>query len=274
VVGLSIRIERIRVYNLNVNKLHNYAVEQTRSQSRGWPRYTNLSGEARILSWSCAHDVRHRTIVIEMPVTHDEICGYLVVRNAHRYPFHGPGSPKRRADRRRLCYCGIDRDAWQDIMEGFYEGILPRRIHEIMRSIEEPDLTGLCLCRDLNDATAVADYVNRHSAEAEIIAVWSESIAARQGTVPVCPGNLQPLGIDVVATGEWSLIAAGVFSAESPLTAWSDRLNAYGLFDDERDCVEFAAAYRQAAVADEVEPTADHPALPIDFIHVFGVQPG
>lgn len=215
------------------------------------------------------------TMVIEMPATHDQICGYLVLRNPKRYSFHCSGAPERGAEKKRsLCYCGIDRDSWQDIMEGFYKGTLPRRIHEIMQSIEEPGLTGLRLCRDLNDATAVADYANRHSAEAKIIAVWSEFIAAREGTVPASPGDLQPLGMDVVATGEWSLIAAGVFSAESPLTAWADRLNGHGLFDDERDYVEFAAAYRQAAAADEVEPTADHPSLPIDFIHVFGVQPG
>ena len=209
-----------------------------------------------------------------MPVTHDQICGYLAVRNPQRYPFHRPKNSDGCADGRRLCYCGIDRDAWQDILDGFYEGTLPAQIHEIMQSLEQPDLTGIRLCRDLNDATAAADYANRHSAEVEIVAVWSEFIAAREGTVPASPGDLQPLGIDVVATGEWSLIAAGVFSAESPLGGWADRLNANGLFDNERDCVAFAAAYRQAAAADEVEPTADHPSLPIDCIHVFGVQSG
>jgi hypothetical protein len=209
-----------------------------------------------------------------MPVISDEICGYLVVRNPQRYPFRGPEAREGGADQRVLCYCGIDRDAWQDIMGGFYEGTLPPRIRKIIQSLEEPDLTGLRLCRDLNDATAVADYANRHSAEVEIAAVYSEFIAVREGTVSASPGDLQPLGIDVVATGEWSLIAAGVLSAESPLTAWADRLNAYGLFDNERDCAEFAAAYRRAAAVDEVEPTADHPSLPIDFVRVFRVQPG
>lgn len=203
-----------------------------------------------------------------------EICGYLVVRDSKDYRIEAHDAARRSAGKSVVCYCGIDRDAWCDVMDELYAGTLPSHLRDVMESIDDVDVTGLCLCRDLDVAREIAAHVNRESARSEVIAVWSDYLASVEGLVTTPMPSLAWLGLDVVATGEWSLIAGGLIDASSPLRDWANRLSAFGLFDEESDCREFAEAYRQAAIEGGVEPTADHPSLPIDFIHVFRVQPG
>jgi hypothetical protein len=195
------------------------------------------------------------------PLNADSVVGFMVVRKPSlNRDLAGRGAYSTLAPcLDNICYGGIDRMPWFEIGEQLYAGTLPERIqHERQRiQLDNRDLSGVEVCRDLPTAAALLRYSNDIYNANELIAVRSDALARLKGVRQVNPVQIEWLGYDVVALGQGSLLSAGLFGVPAAFPGWRDRLNSFGVLRSE-DLVEpYKAAYDAAATRGEVEDITD-----------------
>jgi hypothetical protein len=157
-----------------------------------------------------------------------------------------------------LYYAGMDRQRWVDLFdEDYYAKRTPQEIAPLASALyaTTADFSGLALCQDAQLAWQLLDYCNRGSMNNELIAVRSQSLDGMKGAIETNV-NVEWLGFDVFALGEWSLLKEGVFMYPQHYSAWVPRLNQFGLFDDSSWLEEFVSAYDEAVKAGRSEPLA------------------
>jgi hypothetical protein len=177
-------------------------------------------------------------------------------------------------------YAGVDRQRWADVFdEDFYARKSPTQVIRFASSLRarNNDFTGIDLCQDEGTAIEMLDYANRTSNNNELIAVRSSSLTASKGTLesglPV-----EWMGFDFVALGDWSLIAAGMFTCPQRYSTWLARANRFGLFDDSSLLAEYVSAYEQAVEAGQSEPIApstagfEKVAIEVGRVHILDEQ--
>ena len=157
-----------------------------------------------------------------------------------------------------IYYAGIDRQRWSDLFdETFYNKKAPAHINSLAIALKavNNDFSGIDLCKDEASALTLPDYSNRQSIRNELLAVRSPSLNATKGTIDT-ETPIEWIGFDFFATGEWSLIAGGLFAHPKRYCAWQTRINRFGLFSDTSLLTEYSSAYIEAADANESEPIA------------------
>jgi hypothetical protein len=172
------------------------------------------------------------------------------------------------------CYLGVDRDSWGPIDERYYESTLPDEIFAAYKALraQNDDFLRLPLTPDIEIAEKLLKYCDSLGESCEIIGVGSsllideKHMSVDSSTVY---GRLTPLGLDVYATGEWSLIAAAAWTDE--FADWRKYLNKFGLFSARDVAERFGQAYLAAAKKGVVEEIANDPRLPIDILYVCAV---
>jgi hypothetical protein len=157
-----------------------------------------------------------------------------------------------------IYYTGIDRQRWADVFdEDFYAKSIPEEIAGMARIVraKPSDFTGIDLCQDLTVASRLLAYSNRKATRNELIAVRSPSLKDIKGEVDLGL-NVEWVGFDFLALGEWSLILGGLFTHPEHYSAWTGRLNSFGLFNKASLLAEYSLAYDQAVAAEQSEPLA------------------
>jgi hypothetical protein len=201
------------------------------------------------------------------------ICGLQVVRK----PGQAVDSLRRGAYAsdppviRGVTYGGIDRLPWFELDDAYFTGTLPARMEEIWRDVHTTrDHTGLDLCRDL----AVSFEVLRWSGldRNELIALRGRQLTDIKGVFALPPSHVQWRGFDVVALGEFSLLAAGVFRAPNHFSRWTAQISAHGLFSTAEQLSQYVDDYNEAAAKGIVESLSDE-SYKVDFIEIGGVTP-
>ena len=157
-----------------------------------------------------------------------------------------------------IYYAGIDRQRWVDVFdEDYYTKKAPAELVRLASSIKtgNRDFTGIDVCQDAELAFDLLAYANRESIKNELVALRLPALDALKGTVET-DLHVEWLGFDFVALGDWSLIAGGVFISPQHYSAWTARVNRFGLFDDPSLLTEYVQAYEQAVEAGHSEPIA------------------
>jgi hypothetical protein len=95
-----------------------------------------------------------------------------------------------------------------------------------------------------NEVISISDFVSPHHDDLVDVPI------GRQGNNK----DIEWIGYDYYAAGEWSLIKYGIFSKPEEFPIWVDKLNQHGLFDTDEYLNAYAAAYRMAAERSVVEP--------------------
>jgi hypothetical protein len=157
-----------------------------------------------------------------------------------------------------IYYSGVDRQRWADVFdEDFYANRVPDEIRTMALALKENtrDFTGLDLCGNVEAASVLLAYSNRHEVSNELIVIRSPGLEEFKGSIEVeCQVNW--IGYDIVAIGEWSLIGQGVFRNPDYFSAWLPRINPFGLFNDATLLVEYVSAYEKGVADGQAEPTA------------------
>jgi hypothetical protein len=159
---------------------------------------------------------------------------------------------------RGMYYAGVTRHGWADVFdEDFYAERMPPEIARLAIAIKAKnnDFTGIDLCQDEQVALDLLAYANRDSVKNELIAVRSPLLDATKGCIE-SDFQVEWLGFDFVALGDWSLISAGMFYFPERYSEWFDRANRIGLFDDPSLLAEYVQAYERDADAGYSEPIA------------------
>ena len=167
-----------------------------------------------------------------------KIAGYMVVE---KEPIWGS-------------YRGLDRNPWSKLADEYYKDTLSPQLRCIKERIYKNsfDFTGLETTLDLQDALAVARWLETESVRAEIIGIASPELIKRKGGV--WQESFELLGYDVYAFGAWSLIASGLVNSRC-MEMWKPKLNGNLLFDAPADIANFIVNYEEYANRDELEPT-------------------
>lgn len=148
-------------------------------------------------------------------------------------------------------YSGIDRNAWVDVYDDdFYDKQVPTDIVALVERLDDAVLPGWSLCKSIADAKRLLAYSNRAQHSNELLYVTMGKASAHE------PPELRWLGYDVVAEGEWSLLAAGLFGAPEAFSNWAGLVNAFGLFDTPDPVSAFIREYDLKAHRGLAEPTA------------------
>jgi hypothetical protein len=181
----------------------------------------------------------------------EPLCGFVVVRLPEKnFDLEGRGAyPSVAPQVDGLFYGGIDRMPWFDLDEDHYGGRLPEDIEVQWNALlqQNPDLTGIKICKDLSVAAQLLQYSNRRQPWNELIAIASPTLTSIKGIVSDCPATRQLLGYDVVSLGWWSLLRDGVFLNLPYFAAWVARLNEYGLFPEPTYLDTYVDSYYEAA---------------------------
>ena len=180
-----------------------------------------------------------------------EMCGAMVVRKPE-FAFTETFKINRTLGSKE--YWGLDRLAWRDLDDLFYQNLLSKELackrEELVKS--NNDISGINLTFDIPFIEAVVALNPR---ESEVIGIWSKELLMIKGEK-----NLEIqhslLGTDCVAIGEWSLIAAGIFCEPSAFSEFLPLLNENGLLDTQDRCLDLTAKYDQLSDTEIVEPLA------------------
>jgi len=197
------------------------------------------------------------------------IVGFIVVRCPEfNYLIKGRDSVPRIGD---LYYSGIDRQRWVDVFdEDYYANRVPENVRALAAALihNRRDFTGVDVCQETEVASKLLEYSNRNRKTNELIAVRSDALAELKGVIQVdCAVNW--IGYDILATGEWSLIAEGVFRNPKYYSPWVPMLNRFGLLDDYALLPKYVADYESAMAAGQSEPTAPKSAgLGVFFVEI------
>ena len=182
----------------------------------------------------------------------ERICGYIVLRKPEyaTTKFHN-------YDMRvgQKTYRGIDRLRWEDIELAYHDNDLQPSLlphWEELRRYDK-DTSGLKLLKSYEQAREVFEFSRETS---EIIAVWSPELAELKGTMN-SEVQLEYLGLDCIALGEWSILLAGVYAKPDRFHWAIERLNDNGLLTSEDDCNAIFRQYVDLSSTDIVEPLAD-----------------
>jgi hypothetical protein len=206
--------------------------------------------------------------------TNDCINGFLVVRKPTLcYDEKVPRAYSTHARKiGEIYYSGVDRMPWYDVEEDYYINNLPQDILNIYLAVKRAnrDFTGLNLCFDIQDALRLLRYSNRNEPRDEIIAVYSESLINDKGSF-ISIAEIQWIGFDVFAFGEWSLLSEGMFLKPEKFPDFRSAIGPEGLFADWNSVAPYMEAYLSLSRAEIVEPLADPP-LAIDGLRIGRVR--
>lgn len=138
---------------------------------------------------------------------------------------------------------------WFTIDEEFYNNALPEAIARLRARLREenPDLSGIQVCKDLAAARTLLEWSNRQGWDNELVVVRSAKLAELKGTIPFAEERAAWLGYDVVSLGHWSLLRDGLFTSPAAFPGWDSRLNAAGLVPSPALAAEYARTYAAAS---------------------------
>ena len=168
-----------------------------------------------------------------------------------------------------IYYGGVDRMAWFDINEEYYENRLPSDILELRENVEKDNydnISGIRLTQDYDIATKLLRYSNKTDLHNELIVVTSPILNKYKKVFEWTLSDIDWLGYDVMGVGEWSLLADGLFLKPALFAEWQNYLNDYGLFDTNTIINDYIKAYLEAAQKQQVEELADN--CVIDVIRI------
>jgi hypothetical protein len=182
--------------------------------------------------------------------------GFVVVRRPEfNYLVPGREVVPRIGD---VYYRGVDRQRWIDVFdEDFYSNRTPEDVRMLGTTLRNSnrDFTGIDLCRDEEAASKLLAYSNRSAPSNELIVVRCPELENVNGASKInC--TVDWMGYDVVAIGEWSLIAEGVFRNPEYFSKWLPRINPFGLLTDPAAIAEYISTYESAIATGQAEPVA------------------
>jgi hypothetical protein len=191
----------------------------------------------------------------------DQVSGFMVVRLPEFNMDSGAGRPSYRKlpCLGEVCYAGVERLPWYDIVNLDYKGMLPAEVKAKHDRIwdENHGYLGLTICQDLSVTYELLEHSNQMKTENELIAVRSKRLIEITGAIEMDSSKLKWLGYDVVALAEWSLLAEGLFIKPHVFPGWETHLNEFGLFHIREKALEYGEAYLQASHREEVEPLGE-----------------
>ena len=155
-------------------------------------------------------------------------------------------------------YHGVDRHPWNDIFDdAYYDGKLEGELKNSIDLLRKRQLTSMSIdiCRDEREAKYFLEYSNRTNKINELIAIRIHGNCNYNSHIYTSL-DVEWIGFDFFSTGEWSLIANGLFLYSKYYGHWTSVVNKYGLFDDENLLPEFADFYDGAAREGFSEPVA------------------
>lgn len=161
-------------------------------------------------------------------------------------------------------YQGVDREPWGQIVPAFYAQTLPAQPHAAFEKMSSERVMWWPSCSSREEAR---DFL-RLTHGCELIAVRSPYVRDVVGREYWAEEELEWLGVDVIAVGEWSLLRvlhdAGIAV---------EGLNDAALLEHGDSIELLTARYRDLAAEGRVEPIADSTAgLPVEAVHVFRAQ--
>jgi hypothetical protein len=192
------------------------------------------------------------------------VAGFMVVRRPEyaKAVLHDPKNVIG-----QTIYRGIDRLAWEDLDEAYYNGTLTDDLLATWKTLRSPgDLSGLRLSKDYVAASRVWERWNERS---EIIAVWSPELEELKGSIAY-EKELTYLGLDCFCLGEWSVLLHGVYRKPDEFGWVLERLNEHGLLDAESDCSAVFSRYLELSANEIVEPLMQ--GATIINVRVFAVE--
>jgi hypothetical protein len=184
------------------------------------------------------------------------VAGIMAVRLPHLNSLRGvqPHAPQIDG----LSYAGLDRLQWIDVFdEDFYSGNAPAEVRKLAIALKNTneDLISVTLCRDAAVASLLLKYSNRRQHFNELIVVRSPELEAIKGAIDI-DASVEWLGYDVMALGDFSLIAGGIFVDPQCYARWALKINCFGLFADSGCVEDYIAAYDEAVAKGVSEPLA------------------
>lgn len=200
-----------------------------------------------------------------------EICGYLVLRKPDQNfdetkpAYFGAKAPC--ID--KICYGGIDRMAWFDLIDGHHAGTLAPNMEKLWRNVEDDnrDFSDISLLKDYSDANAILRYSNRHQQRNELAAVFSQKLAGAKGII-LSNVNIEWLGLDIHCPGYGSPLLQGFFARPGAFAGFATHINENGLFDMDSEMVsDYFQEYIRMTPLVNLEPMG-HMAEHIDVISV------
>ncbi len=201
-----------------------------------------------------------------------QIQGYMVVRRPEmNCDQQGRGAYRRTAPRLgEISYFGIDRMAWFDIDEAYYDGDLPESLRHQYRLLAEQndDATGIRLLTDLLSAQRLLEHSNQPIVANEMIAVRSERLTQVKKSVAVADEHITWLGLDVVGLGHFSLIEGGLFADPGSFPDWRGAITPFGLLRSELNLEWLVQCYMKGEAAGRLEP------VPFDLSSVCTIEVG
>jgi len=179
----------------------------------------------------------------------DRICGYIVVRKP-AYAQNDLLKPNLQIGEK--VYQGVDRLRWEDLDFAYYDRSLPSSLLPIWQELDQDaaDLSGLKLLKDYQRAKEVLRFSGERS---EIIAIWSRELEQIKGALR-CDVELNYLGVDCFAMGEWSILSSGVYARPEYFPGTIAQLNQNGLLTSDIECNEVFSRYVGLAASEIVEP--------------------
>lgn len=182
----------------------------------------------------------------------EKICGFIVVRKSE-YSTNELLKPNLIV--REKIYQGVDRLRWEDMDVAYYEKRLPLSLLPIWQELNlgAADFSGLKLLKEYQKAKEVACFSGKQS---EIIAIWSPELDEMKGSFH-CDVELNYLGIDCFALGEWSALLSGVYACPEYFTQTVAQLNQHGLLTSEAECDALFDRYLDLATSEIVEPLGE-----------------
>lgn len=167
-------------------------------------------------------------------------------------------------------YRGIDRQPWELVDLHYCTKVLPPEVLYEYSRMQSLTTRGLWwpVCSSAEVAERLLAYSEEEGRPSEVVAVWSPYLDTIHGSSTLDGEQVVPIGVDVVAVGEWSLL--GALEDCDAIEGVRALLNSYGLLSDAANVGVVEDAYRALVKEGVVEPIADAASgLPVEGVAVF-----
>lgn len=151
-------------------------------------------------------------------------------------------------------YGGCLRLPWAHLAYARHRGNLPASLRDAYTEIQNcPNVTGLPLCFEEGLAKELLAWCNSQVPSYELLAIRCAAIERWFGRDCVLDQPVRWLGFDVLAVGEWSMVADGLFTRPDYFAELLPHLNVDGLVATEAAARRLLELYLQGEVEGVVE---------------------
>lgn len=169
---------------------------------------------------------------------------------------------------------GISSDWIERVGDAYYAESLPKELRVAYESIGSEDHFWTPTFCDERTLRLVVDWFTSMSPalSIEVIACYSPYLHKCVGRKPWVDRRAEPLGIDVVSIGEWSLLRELQVMLGSRCQFLAENTNAEGLLLDSSKVAELVDLYRSLSIENKVEPIGDEdPRVPVEAVEVYSL---